>query len=80
MFACLFHGFYNKEVQCFLHCFFPINNCSITGIFAPLSKIAKPGSLLTTPSRTSLQRLNYGKVDVAHVTAKVNTGKYIVDP
>ena len=48
----------------------------ITGIFAPLSKVAKPGSLLTTPSRASLQRLNHGKVDVAHVTAKVDTGMH----
>ncbi|XP_077869503.1 CAP-Gly domain-containing linker protein 3-like [Saccoglossus kowalevskii] len=46
------------------------------GIFAPLSKISRPGSTSrnSTPRRDSLGNINYGKVKVAHVTARVNTG------
>jgi hypothetical protein len=53
-----------------------VNFCvfTLTGIFAPMSKITVPGSLLTSPSRTSLQRLNHGKIEVSHITAKVDTG------
>ena len=48
----------------------------ITGIFAPVSKITKPGSLIAAHSRTSIHRLNHGKIDVGHVTAKVDTGTF----
>jgi len=44
------------------------------GIFAPLSKISKFGSLSSSAHRGSLQKLNHGKVEVSHVTAKVDTG------
>ena len=44
------------------------------GIFAPLSRISKFGSLSSSLSRGSLQKLDYGKVEVSHITAKVDTG------
>ena len=44
------------------------------GIFAPLSRISKFGALSSAAGRGSLQKLNYGKIEVSHVTAKVDTG------
>ena len=43
------------------------------GIFAPLWKVTKFGAL-TSPIRSSV---DHGKVEVSHVTAKVDTGELI---
>jgi len=44
------------------------------GIFAPLGRVSKFGSLSLSASRGSLQKLNHGKIQVSHITAKVDTG------
>ena len=46
----------------------------LEGIFAPLSKISKFGLMRSAISHNSLQKLNHGKVQVSHITAKVDTG------
>ncbi|XP_077981487.1 CAP-Gly domain-containing linker protein 3-like [Glandiceps talaboti] len=47
------------------------------GIFAPISKMSKPGTSPRapgTPRRDSFGQINYGKVRLGHVTAKIDTG------
>lgn len=53
---------------------------NFSGIFAPVSKIAKPGSAprprspAVSPHKSPVQRS--GSVDVSNVKARVDTGKY----
>ncbi|XP_060575926.1 CAP-Gly domain-containing linker protein 3-like isoform X5 [Ruditapes philippinarum] len=51
-------------------------NCSPKhGIFAPISKISKPGSVVkSAPSPVKQAPVNQGNVDVSHVTSKVDSG------
>ncbi len=52
-------------------------NLCILGIFAPVSKISKPGMMTPRNSALSKSRssgMDHGKVDTSHVTAKVDTG------
>ena len=49
------------------------------GIFAPVSKLSKPGSVpkpAQTPTKPQL--VNQGSVDVSHVTPKVDTGNFLI--
>ena len=46
----------------------------IVGIFAPLSKVCKPGSERTWMSR-QLQ-IDFGKIDTSHVTSRIDTGEW----
>ena len=48
-----------------------------TGIFAPISKISKPG-ILVSANNSSRTSVSHGRVDTSHVTAKVDTGESIV--
>ncbi|WAR23206.1 CLIP3-like protein [Mya arenaria] len=53
-------------------------NCSQKqGIFAPISKISKPGSVVKAVSPTKQsQPVNQGNVDVSRVTSKVDSGNW----
>ncbi|KAL4236501.1 CAP-Gly domain-containing linker protein 4 [Mactra antiquata] len=44
------------------------------GIFAPISKIAKPGTNIKASSPVKQAPVNQGTVDVSHVTSKVDSG------
>ncbi|XP_052256727.1 CAP-Gly domain-containing linker protein 3-like isoform X3 [Dreissena polymorpha] len=46
------------------------------GIFAPIGKVAKPGTVVkaSSPAKTTAP-VNQGTVDVSHVTSKVDSGK-----
>ena len=51
-----------------------------SGIFAPVSKIAKPGSSpqkSLTPSPVKQPLVKSSSVDVSRVTARVDTGQYM---
>lgn len=52
---------------------------SLPGIFAPLSKISKAKdrrkNIAHTPSTKAGPLIRSQKIDVAHVTSKVNTGR-----
>lgn len=46
------------------------------GIFAPISKISKPGAAMKSASPSKqVPAVNQGTVDVSHITSKVDTGK-----
>ena len=44
------------------------------GIFAPLSKICKPGILVNSRSPGTPRHVNHKRIDTSHVGAKVDTG------
>ena len=55
------------------------SNSIFSGIFAPVSKIAKPGSVpqkSLTPSPIKQPLVKSSSVDVSRVTARVDTGWY----
>lgn len=51
-----------------------------SGIFAPISKVTKPGALPVskTPPPSPMRAMSKGHVDVSRVTARVDTGKSII--
>lgn len=51
-----------------------------TGIFAPISRIAKPGSNTSpkAPPMSPKSPVKAASLDISHVTARVDSGEFLV--
>ena len=79
LFSCVIHTLFVCVSLYMYICLCHVLMC-FEGIFAPLSKISKFASLSSATSRGSLHKLNYGRVQVSHITAKVDTGDDVKSP